>query len=152
MTCIQTLTPNLPPWQVFTEWMSNIAFEMTRWEGAKTTALHDKAGSWGGLISRFLFGASTAPAKPPAVKATKTAPAIVSEIVSRVRVAQGWQQMYRAFSQTPGNTLSLQACRPPAYPPSKLMLAHGLAHHQARIESPRSFTREVGGGIKKQLR
>ena len=97
--------------------MSNVTFEMTRWEGAKTTGLHDKAGSLGGIASRFFFGASTGPAKPPAVKGTKTAPAVVSEIVSRVRVAQGWQQMYRAFSQTPGNTLSLQACRPPAGPP-----------------------------------
>lgn len=89
--------------------MSNITFEMTRWEGAKTTALHDKADSFGGRISRFFFGASTAPGKPPAVKGTKTAPAAGSEVISRVRVAQGWQQMYRAFSQTPGNTLSLQA-------------------------------------------
>ena len=96
--------------------MSNITFEMTRWEGAKTTALHDKAGSWGERIYRFFLGSSKAPAKPPAVKATKTAPAALSKIISRVRVAQGWQQMYRAFSQTPGNTLSLQACRPTAYP------------------------------------
>lgn len=101
------------PWQVLTEWMSNMTFEMTRWEGAKTTGLHDKAGSISGLVARFFFGASTAPAKPPAVRGTKTAPAVVSEIVSRVRVAQGWQQMYRAFSQTPGNTLSLQARSPP---------------------------------------
>ena len=96
--------------------MSDATFSMTRWEGAKTTALYDKAGSLGGRIARFFFGASTAPAKPPAVKGTKTAPAVVSEIVSRVRVAQGFQQMYRAFSQTPGNTLSLQACHGRACP------------------------------------
>ena len=99
--------------------MSNVTFEMTRWEGAKTTALRDSAGSWLSGIARFFFGASTAPAKPPAVRATKTAPAVVSELVSRVKVAQGWQQMYRAFSQTPGNTLSLQACSPPGITPGK---------------------------------
>ena len=129
-TTPDTLPPM--PWQVLTEWLSNVTFEMTRWEGAKTTALHDTSGTWFGGISRFFFGASTAPAKPPAVRATKTAPAVVSELVSRVKVAQGWQQMYRAFSQTPGNTLSLQACSPPGLGPQSFCACHDAAHNSCQ--------------------
>ncbi|KAK9842002.1 hypothetical protein WJX81_003660 [Elliptochloris bilobata] len=94
--------------QVGTEWASDATFSMTRWEGAKTTALRDKTRTLRARLARILFGSRANRNAAPAVKGTKTTPASVSEVVSRVRVAEGFQLMYRSFSQTPGNTLSLQ--------------------------------------------
>lgn len=41
---------------------------------------------------------------------TKTAAPAVEKHLGAVRVAQGFGEMYRSFSRTPGNTLSLQVC------------------------------------------
>lgn len=94
------------PWrQARTEWLSNVSFAMTRWEGTNAQVpLLER-------LQHLLLG--FARVKHPdhaATRGTKTAPVSVSQIVSRVRVEQGWDKMYRDFCQTPGNTLSMQAC------------------------------------------
>ena len=98
-------TDTCAPWrQARTEWLSNVSFAMTRWEGTNAEApLLERLGH---LLLGF------ARVKHPdhaASRGTKTAPVSVSRIVSRVRVEQGWDKMYRNFCQTPGNTLSMQA-------------------------------------------
>jgi len=44
-----------------------------------------------------------------ALRNTERAPAVEKHL-GAVKVARGFEEMYRSFSRTPGNTLSLQAC------------------------------------------
>ena len=103
--CDRTHADSSAPWrQARTEWLSNVSFAMTRWEGSNAKVpLVER-------LQHLLLG--FAQVKHPdhaASRGTKTAPVSVSRIVSRVRVEQGWDKMYRDFCQTPGNTLSMQA-------------------------------------------
>ena len=76
------------------------------WEGEGKVAV------WRQIL-RFLFGAfyiyDDEKIEPDPPAPTKGEPVPPNPLLTKARVAKGFDMMYRRFTQTPGNTLSMQA-------------------------------------------
>ena len=113
-------------WQAWTEWLSNAKAVLTMepWFGMTqdggVTPVNELADGFIKGLSRDLkaFDKEAKNLKDPSTKMvpragpndeTKTSSPSTDNKLGVVRVASGFEELYRRFTATPGNTLSLQA-------------------------------------------
>ena len=91
--------------QAVTEWLTDFTSSMTAWEGSQSGTIWTKIKKHGIPLLFTLGGAFSA--RHPHGVLTKTQPK-PSEFVKKACVEKGFEAMYRRFTATTGNTLSMQ--------------------------------------------